>query len=294
LRTKLHYRYNSLEDFLTSNPLEVDGLLDDGWGALFPVKGREIEAAILFIDISGFSRRTLDLTPTETLIYVNNFFAWVTAEALAHRPGIVDKYIGDEMMVVFAREFGSEDPFRDAIQCACAMTEHDSLSYCPHIGVAAGPVTVGYVGTPLRYNCSVFGHPVALAARCASIKSVNGYSSAVIFPAENWGSRTLEDTVPAPRWQLEDGTVHVDEIRWDLQPVRTEPVKNLRDLEVRELTYKLMHMPSMSAEDRARMSLDVLKKGGRYTPMPFDFEKHPIKPKRASNEPNEGLLKKRP
>jgi hypothetical protein len=277
MRTTAHYRYNSLEDFLTSNPLEVDGLLDDGWGALFPVKGREVEAAILFIDISGFSRRTLDLTPTETLIYVNNFFAWVTAEGLRNRPGVVDKYIGDEMMVIFAREFGSRDPFKDAIQCVCAMTEHDSLSYCPHIGVAAGPVTVGYVGTPLRYNCSVFGKPVALAARCASIRSVRRFGSPVICPAENWGSRTLEETVPTPQRQNEDGNIQDDEILWDLQPVRTEKIKHMPDLEVRELTYKLMHRPSMSPEDRAKMSLEVLKKSGRYSPMPFDFNKHPVK-----------------
>lgn len=277
MRTSLSYRYNSLEDFLTSNPLDVDGLLDDGWGALFPAKGREIEAAILFIDISGFSRRTLDLTPTETLIYVNNFFAWVTAEALRHRPGIVDKYIGDEMMVVFAREFGSADPFKDAIQCACAMTEHDSLSYSPHIGVAAGPVTVGYVGTTLRYNCSVFGKPVALAARCASIRSIESFKSPVICPAENWGSRTLEETVPAPKRRLEDGTVHEDEILWDLQRVRKEKIKNMPDLEIRELTYKLMHMPSLSPEDRARQNLKVLENSGRYRPMPFDFGKHPVR-----------------
>jgi hypothetical protein len=254
----------------------VDGLLNDGWGALFPVKGREIEAAIVFIDISGFSRRTRNLTSTETLIYVNNFFAWVTAEGLRNWPGIVDKYIGDEMMVVFAREFGSHDPFKDAIQSACAMTEHDSLSYSPHIGVAAGSVTVGYVGTPLRYNCSVFGTPVALASRCASLKSINRFSTCVVCPAENWGTRTLEETVRAPKRRLEDGSVREDEILWDLQPVRKEPIKGMGNLEIRELTYKLRHMPTLSSEDRAKQNLRVLQESGRYAPMPFDFEKHPV------------------
>ena len=53
---------------------------------------------------SGFSKRTLDLSPTETLIFVNNFFAWISAGALKERPSIVDKYIGDEIMVVFSKE----------------------------------------------------------------------------------------------------------------------------------------------------------------------------------------------
>ena len=51
--------------------------LDDGWGASFPVRGREIDATVLFADITAFSARTADLTPTETLIFVNNFFAWM-------------------------------------------------------------------------------------------------------------------------------------------------------------------------------------------------------------------------
>ncbi|MBA2592872.1 MAG: adenylate/guanylate cyclase domain-containing protein [Gammaproteobacteria bacterium] len=165
----MKYRFNSLEDFLVSSTLTVDGQLNDGWGKLFPVKGREIHATVLFSDIAGFSRRTLDLNATETLIFVNNFFAWISAEALRESKGIVDKYIGDEVMIVFSNDFGSDDPFLEAIQTARWMAEHDALSFCPHMGVASGTVIVGYVGTPLRYNCSVFGRAVALAARCAGV-----------------------------------------------------------------------------------------------------------------------------
>jgi hypothetical protein len=81
------YPYHSLEDFLTANMLTVDAQLDDGWGASFPVKGREIEATVLFADVTAFSARTADLDPTETLTFVNNFFCWITSEALRGRPG---------------------------------------------------------------------------------------------------------------------------------------------------------------------------------------------------------------
>src|SRR5437016_2604485 len=99
------YRYSSLEDFLIASVLSVDGQLDDGWGAAFPVRGREIDATVVFADITAFTSRTLELSPTETLILVNNFFAWISAEALRGGTGIVDKYIGDELMIVFSREF---------------------------------------------------------------------------------------------------------------------------------------------------------------------------------------------
>jgi hypothetical protein len=42
---RVRYPYHSLEDFLTAEMLTVDGVLDDGWRAIFPVRGREIEAA---------------------------------------------------------------------------------------------------------------------------------------------------------------------------------------------------------------------------------------------------------
>ncbi len=147
------------------------GVLDDGWGARFPVKGREIEATVLFADITAFSRRTLGLSPAATLVYVQNFFAWITAEALRGRPGIVDKYIGDEVMVVFSGEFGSDEPFVDAVEAAAAMSRHDALAYQPHIGIASGPVIVGYAGTAFRTTspCSALRSPSPLAAPRSSL-----------------------------------------------------------------------------------------------------------------------------
>ena len=101
----VEYRFHSLEDFLTSTMHSIDGQLDDGWNASFPVKGCEIDATVLFADISFFAARTLDLTPAETLIFVNKFFAWISAEALRGTKAIVDKYIGDEVMIVFSTKF---------------------------------------------------------------------------------------------------------------------------------------------------------------------------------------------
>jgi class 3 adenylate cyclase len=261
------YPYHSLEDFLTATNAHVDAQLDDGWGATFPVKGREIEATVLFADIAGFSGRTVDLTPTETLIFVNNFFAWVTAEALRGRPGIVDKYIGDELMVVFSTEFGSSDPFADAIRAAHAMSENDFLAYRPHIGIASGPCVVGYVGTPLRYSASVFGAPVAMAARCAGVKpqTTNYYSTSIVSPASEWEGRDLEDLIVRKTFENRDGSVETDE-SWVLEEARIVPMKNLPDTTIRELVNYGFRSPTQSATDRARASLKALHANNRYWP----------------------------
>jgi len=265
-----NYRFNSLEDFLISSTLTVDGQLNDGWGALFPVKGREIDATVLFSDIAGFSRKTLDLNPTETLIFVNNFFAWISAEALRETKGIVDKYIGDELMIVFSKEFGSDDPFREAIQAARWMAEHDALSFSPHMGIASGRVIVGYVGTALRYNCSVFGSPVALAARCASVTldQADGpmFSSTITFPAHEWGNRDLADMFPPEKYRALDGTIREQPHSWELRERRTVQLENLPDCAILEIVRMSVHLPLQSAEERAQEGLRSLRRAGRYWP----------------------------
>lgn len=260
------YPYYTLEDYLISNPLSVDGQLDDGWGAWFPVKGREIEAVILFVDMSSFSRITLDLSPTEILILVNNFFTWITAEGLRGQPGIVDKYIGDEIMVIFSKEFGSEDPFVDALQTARGMGERDYLAFLPHMGLASGLVTVGYVGTPLKYNCSVFGTPVALAKRCASIKSSGHSGTSIIFPATLWEGYSFTEVFPNRRIERPDGKIEDYGPTWELLPTRQVELKNMPAIEVIEVSKLLIHAPMQSATERAKYALRQLEQAGVYRP----------------------------
>lgn len=265
----IQYRFKTLEDFLISTPLTVDGTLNDGWGAYFPVKGKEIEATILFADIGGFSARTKDLSPTETLIFVNNFFSWITAEAFKDRPCIVDKYIGDAVMLLFAKDFGSEDPFVDALQTARWMAEFDAHGFCPHMGVATGLVTAGFVGTPVKYNCSVLGLPVTLASRCASVKPEKQdrfYSSSIAFPASEWASRDFDKVFPPRKTSGLDGELEEEPHGWELLPERIVDLRNLGETSIREIANKVIHLPSLSPEDRARLSLNRLKEAGLYRP----------------------------
>lgn len=252
---RVEYRYQSLADFLISAPLTVDAQFDDGWGAMFPVKGRAIEATVLFADITAFSARTRDLTPEETLFFVNNFFAWVSAEALRQRPGIVDKYIGDELMIVFSKEFGSEDPFIDAVQAARWIAQDDAHSFCPHIGLASGKVIVGYAGTPLKYNCSVFGAPVALAARCAGVgpePDARPMSASIVFPAAEWEGLDFDEVFTPKRYEGPDGSTQEQLHSWELLDPRMIDLKNIGPTEVREVVNRAFHLPSQSAEERAK------------------------------------------
>lgn len=271
---RTRFRYHSLEDFVTANELTVDAVLDDGWGANFSVKGREIEAAVLFADITAFSTRTAAMTPVETLAYVNRFFTWMTAEALNEGPGIIDKYIGDEMMVVYAKDFGSEDPFQDAVRAATRMCQDDVLDYVPHIGIASGEVIVGYAGTPLRHNCSVFGAPVALAARCAGVAAqVEGdqwVSHAITFPAAAWADRDPDSVVEPKRYRdPETGEIVEDEStrqRWKLVEPFAVELKGLGEVQLRQLQDDMLRINQFTVEDQTRESIEFLRRANRYWP----------------------------
>jgi len=218
---------------------------------------------VLFADLASFTERTVDLTPTETLFFVNNFFAWVSAEALRGRPAIVDKYMGDALMVVFSTEFGSEEPFVDAVQAARWMAENDALSFAPQMGLASGRVVVGHVGTPLKYDCSVFGSPVALAARCTAVEPdevSEPYSSAITFPVAEWGGRDFDVVFPPRRYRMPDGAIDSQPHPWEMLPSRRVSMKGIGEVEVLEIVNRSVHLPSQSAEDRAREGLADLRK----------------------------------
>jgi class 3 adenylate cyclase len=251
--------FNTLEDFLISHELSVDGVLNDGGDAFYPIKGKEIHASILFADITAFSSRTIELSSTETLAFVNHFFAWITAEALAVGPGIVDKYIGDEIMVVFSEEFGSKDAFADSLRAAIQIGGNDPFDFSPHIGIASGIVTIGFVGTPIKYNCSVFGKPVALAARCGHLTPLESVSSSIIFPAEAWGSRSFAELVPSSTKTPP---------RWKMLPPRKEPLENMGETEVIEVAKMSRSYPQgFSAETWVKEGIAALRQAGRYCPI---------------------------
>lgn len=249
-------QYATLADFLAGQMLTIDATADDGWGATLPVKGREIDATILFADISSFSARTADLDAAETLAFVNHFIAWISAEALADRPGIVDKYIGDEVMVVFSKEFGSADPLLEAVHAGRNMGQNDAYAFAPHIGIASGRVIVGYTGTPQGYSASVFGAPVALAARCASAalpaNIQTPISSYMTLPASEVEGREFAQLIPTEMREGPEGDDYAQPHGWRLLAPRRVPMKNIGDIEVAQIANAATWLPSETAETRAK------------------------------------------
>ncbi|WP_404385991.1 adenylate/guanylate cyclase domain-containing protein [Caenispirillum salinarum] len=166
-------------------PRQLAGrLADEGVEAL--KRGAQQPAAVMFVDIRGFTARTRGMPPEGVSTFVSAFRARVTAEAEAH-DGVVDKFIGDAALIVFGIPNRSADAARRALSCARAilaevdgwseeMTAAGDAPVAVGIGLHHGDVFVGAVGTADRLEFTVLGDTVNVAARLQDECKVHGLS----------------------------------------------------------------------------------------------------------------------
>lgn len=160
---------NNLLKFLMKRGITKAATFSDG-ALLNPIRfhlaGIETNGAILFADLPGFSKLGSQLQSAECAYIVNHFFAWFEGEAIRHFGGIVDKFIGDEVMIIFPHTECKLPPLEAAMHTARAMLENDPWAFDPKIGIAAGSFMIALVGTQTTGSVTAIGHTVNLAARC--------------------------------------------------------------------------------------------------------------------------------
>jgi len=138
------------------------------------MKGESVTASVLFCDIRGFTDMSEGMDPRRLISILNAHMTAMTEVVYAHG-GVVDKFVGDELMVLFGVPVEVEDPKRQAFDCAAAMIDrcremnaHREPSIEIGIGVAHGVMVAGCMGSEDRLNYTVLGERVNLAARlCA-------------------------------------------------------------------------------------------------------------------------------
>jgi adenylate cyclase len=137
--------------------------------------------SVMFMDIRGFTPISERLSPEELVSFLNVLFSPLT-EAIQRQQGIVDKYIGDSIMAFWNAPV--DVPDHAARACAAAlemrsMVEHlnrsDAFGFqasgAPDlvvevgIGINTGEACVGNMGSETRFNYSVVGDTVNIAAR---------------------------------------------------------------------------------------------------------------------------------
>ena len=149
-------------------------------GKLKVEKGGELrETTVLFADIRGFTSISESCDPKVVVDALNEYFERMV-EIVFRYEGTLDKFIGDEMMVLFGSPVAHrDDPIR-AVRAALEMqealatinTRHDALGLPPFeigIGINTGEVVAGYIGSSQALEYTVIGDPVNTGSRLCSL-----------------------------------------------------------------------------------------------------------------------------
>lgn len=139
------------------------------------LSGELRDVTMLFCDIRGFTALTEHMKPHDVIELLNEHMTALTEVAYAHG-GIVDKFVGDLIMVLFGAPVSTGNDAQNAVECAQAMMarrrELNETSKHPleiGIGLASGNVVAGCMGSEQRLSYTVLGHRVNLASRLCGI-----------------------------------------------------------------------------------------------------------------------------
>jgi adenylate cyclase len=138
-------------------------------------QGVERQAAILFLDVRGFTRLAQELAPDSLMTLLSAYQATVVP-VVQQTGGTIDKFLGDGIMATFGATETSETYAADALRAAlAALAAVDAWNGVQaaagqpqlrvNAAVATGTLVFGAVGDAQRLEYTVIGDPVNLAAK---------------------------------------------------------------------------------------------------------------------------------
>jgi class 3 adenylate cyclase len=137
------------------------------------------QVTILMSDLRGFTELSQRLGPETMIDIVNRHLARMTPVIHAHH-GMINEFIGDAILVLFGAPFERPDDGERALRCALAMQREmaalneenrklDLPVLAMGIGVHAGVVVAGNIGSKERVKYGVVGPAVNLTSRVQAL-----------------------------------------------------------------------------------------------------------------------------
>jgi adenylate cyclase len=154
----------------------------------YSVAGQDAQLSVLFSDVRGFTSISEKLTATQLSAYINEYLTTMST-LISHQSGTLDKYIGDAIMAFWGAPVPNKKHATDAVKCSLMMAEEaDKLSasfatralppFDIGIGINAGDMRVGDMGSQYRRAYTVMGDPVNLASRLEGL--TKGYGVMIL------------------------------------------------------------------------------------------------------------------
>jgi adenylate cyclase len=160
---------------------------------------------VLFVDIRGFTDFSERHAPDQVVALLNSYYKVVVPQ-LEAEGGVIDKFLGDGLMVLFGAIPECADHATAAVRAALAIKssiENNQSTWSARgfaglragIGIHTGPVLLGAVGTPTRLDFTAIGDTVNVASRVEGENKRIGSSILIT-------SAALQAVPPAQRSQF--------------------------------------------------------------------------------------------
>jgi adenylate cyclase len=136
--------------------------------------GEDRMVTVLFGDIRGFTTMSEGMTPTTLLGHLNRYFEGMV-EVVNRFSGTVNKFNGDNIMVIWNAPIEMEDHAKKAVECALEMQrwiQSERAKGGPDVafgfGINTGSVVAGFLGAKGRMEYTVIGDTANVASRLTS------------------------------------------------------------------------------------------------------------------------------
>ena len=151
--------------------------------------GERRELSIFFSDLQGFTTLSEALTPEDLTTLLNEYLSAMT-DIIQEEGGTIDKYEGDAIIAFWNAPLELADhavrAVRAALRCQAKLAEmrpgfraRVNKDLFMRIGMNSGPAVVGNMGSRTRFDYTMLGDAVNLAARLEGInKQYHTYTMA--------------------------------------------------------------------------------------------------------------------
>lgn len=181
------------------SPQIVEELIETGRDP--QLGGSENEISAFFSDIEAFSRISEKLSAPQLVELMNEYLDAMTVIITEER-GTLDKYIGDAIVAFFGAPLKVNDHALRSCIAACRMMQAEEqlrrkwretkagwppeiFNIRTRIGINSGLAVTGNMGSSKRFNYTMMGDTVNLAARCESAAKQYGISALVSESTRN-------------------------------------------------------------------------------------------------------------
>ena len=134
--------------------------------------GREAEVSVLFADLAGFTSFSHSRTPLEVVEMLNTYWANAVPTVTEREGGLIERFAGDAILVVFNALDDQPDHAVHAVRAAVEMQQSAEETARDHeewprfrIGVNTGPAALAIVGAGQQRSFTAIGDTTNVAAR---------------------------------------------------------------------------------------------------------------------------------